>query len=81
MNARVYKIKKLIPGHKLGHPGKNLVAFKDTYLNKGDIKVVYDGKVMIIKDGQEVLTYRKGFKDKFGRKLDYGLCYFEWKPL
>ena len=78
---KFYKIKKLIEGYKLGIPGKKLIAFKDLYLNQGDVCVSFDGNHMIIENGQKALTYRAGFKDKFGRTKDYTLCYFEWIPV
>jgi hypothetical protein len=76
---KFYKIKKLIAGYRLSFPGKTLIAFPDKYLNKGDVCVGINGQHMVIKNRQKALTFRV-FKDKFGRKKDYTLSYFEWDP-
>jgi len=80
-----YRVKKLIPGYKLGKKfgGKNLVAVpKPPMLQiKGcfeAIMVFYDEGLMLI-SWDDRLT-ELSFKDKFGRGREYTLGYFEWKP-
>lgn len=85
-----YRIKKLIPGYKLGRKfrGKNLVAVPKPVSYEEDrnnppicesIMVFYDEGLMYIKDWFTRLT-ELSFKDKFGRGKEYTLGYFEWKP-
>lgn len=77
---KVYKIKKLIEGYRIGFPGKIIIAFPEKYLNKGDVLVGFEGKHMMIANKQKPLSYRV-FTDKFGRNKNYTLCYFVWSPV
>ena len=76
---KVYKIKKLIEGYRVGFPGQTVIAFPEKYLNKGDVLVGFEGKHMMIANKEKPLSYRV-FADKFGRNKNYTLCYFVWLP-
>jgi len=83
---RIYKIKKLVDGSKIGLSGK-FVAVPDTDYDK---KVTYDNgepfsvryidngsvKDMKIENFKEAKTFRT-FPDRLGRG-NYVLGYFEW---
>ena len=72
---KTYKIRSLIPGYKLGLPGKVLVAIKQGRDYAG---VEYQGKFMPVK----FLTplTKRTFLDKWGRG-EYTLNYYEFKPI
>jgi hypothetical protein len=77
--TRVYKIRALIGGYKLGYPGETLIAVPNKY-EGSPAKVKFGTEEMMIeKVGTNVLTYRT-FDDKFGRKKNYTLLYYRWNP-
>jgi hypothetical protein len=77
--TRTYKIKALIGGYKLGHPGETLVAVPNKY-EGSKTTVRYGSEKMTIECvGKNVVTFRT-FEDKFGRNKNYTLLYYKWVP-
>jgi len=73
-----YRVKRLIEGFKVNprYRGKALVAIPQT---SGPIEVNYENQVMYINNWEEKVEERV-FQDKYGRRKQYTLGYFFWKP-
>lgn len=77
---KTYIAKTLIPGFRLGVPGKILVSVPmEKFVDKDDTVIIHNGvEIISLKKGAKALFYRK-FSDKFGRDNGYTLGYFEVK--
>lgn len=76
---KIYKPKALVQGYKINLAEGEYVAVPDRDYKDSQIKVIYMGKFMLIKDWHKALTYRR-FHDQFGRQDSYTLAYFKWSP-
>jgi hypothetical protein len=81
--TKIYTARTLFDGKVIGKVGQ-YVAIPNK-LKAYRIKVLYDGKEMMVEKWLNADGYRK-FPDKFGRKdengntLQYTLGYFKWTP-
>ena len=77
-----YYLKKLINPFAIGMVAEGELVAVPMHLFKRDaeIRVIFNGRFMVIKSDQKPLTTRD-FPDKFNRSKFYTLCYYEWKPI
>jgi hypothetical protein len=73
---KIYQTKSLIPGYKLGKPGKEYVSIPQNKSEQG-YYIAYGNKLMKATGNPE---FQNKFPDKYGRGFYY-LHYYEWKPL
>ena len=76
--AKVYKIKTLIDGKKIGLSSFQMIAVPDKGYKDGPILVKFGDNTMLIKNWHKARSFRR-FHDNFGGK-DYTLAYFTWIP-
>ena len=74
--VKTYRPKRLVDGSVIGYTGR-FVAIPDKGYKSSQVKVIFEGKEMLIKNWHKAKSFRR-FHDKFGGK-DYTLAYHEFK--